>query len=284
MADNSKLYLKIDRSAAAKVAERANRRMPREAPIDVGDLGKSVHFLRGVGSRSAFALSSYYVLLAADIDGQNPCTIPHYPGKVLQSYLKFSSLNTFALACRKVFDHGKGLTGAGFGKHSDSTLRKHAKYWAELSQRPMEDAYSALHFLRTFFIKCAKTDTDLFKDGTTLGRRIGFVKQYADRVAAHLSLQDYEFDGLDLAHVVAALVLVGEIIRSFDMASESSSYFDQIDQAALDATQALFPNAPKIRLFENIKIEQQARACWKLGEEFGIQMLTEQLPYAIGKF
>ncbi|MGN7980219.1 hypothetical protein [Burkholderia sp. 22313] len=283
MTDDRKLIFTLDTSARTDVAQRARRRMPSGAPVDLGDVGRSVHFLRGVCSRSAFALTSFYLLRATDIRGRNPCSVPDYPGKVLQSNLSFSSLNNVALSCRKVFDHAaKGLTGANFGKQSDSTLKKHAEYWAKMSERPEDEAYDALHFLRSFFAKCSKTDADLFKDGTMLGSRIGFVKQYADRVAAHLSLQDYEFDILDLAHVVAALVLVGEIVRGFDMVDGASDYFDQIDQAACNAAVNLFPSAPPLRLFERVKIEQQARACWQSGEAIGIQMLIEQLPSTLG--
>ncbi|CAM2165166.1 HEPN AbiU2-like domain-containing protein [Burkholderia latens] len=285
MSDDPKLLIELDRTTETEVANRAKRRMRRAPPTDVDDVSKSIHFLRGVGSRASFVLTSFYFLLATEIDGKKPCTVPGYPGKVLQSYLQFESLNNLALACRKVFDHGaKGLTGAQFGKQRDETLKGHAEYWAKSSQCPIEETYSALHFLRTFFAKCSKTDAALFREGTTLGRRIGFIKQYADHAAAHLSLSDYEFDHLDLAHVVAVLVLVGEIIRSFDAPYQSADYYDQIDQASFDAAVALFPDTPRIRLFQNMKVESQARMCWQAGEALGIQMLTEQLPYATGWF
>lgn len=283
MVDDFKITLAIDRSAVTEVAKRVERLMPTGAPTSLKGVTASIHFLRGVGSRATFALSSFYLLLAANSDGKNPCAIPGYPGKVLQSQVHFSSLNTIALACRKVFDHGKGLTGAAFGRVCDSTLDEHAEYWARYSNRPKEDAYRALHFLRTFFAKCSKKPDALFKDGTTLGRRIGFVKQYADRSAAHLSLEYYEFDHLDLAHLVATMALIGSIICGFDNGSPTE-YFNQIDEAAFDAAVALFPDAPKIRLFEHIDVDMQARLCWQSGEEQGMHMLTEQLPYAISWF
>ena len=283
MADDLKIILNFDRSAEANVAKRAKRLMPAGAPTNLGDIATSVHFLRGVGSRATFALSSFYLSLAANEGGKNRCMIPGYPGKVLQSQVHFSSLNTIALACRKAFDHGSGLTGATFGRVSDSTLEKHAEYWALNSNRSKDEAYRALHFLRTFFAKCSKKPDALFKDGTTLGRRIGFVKQYADRSAAHLSLEYYEFDHLDLAHLVATLTLIGSIICSFDNGNPPE-YFNQIDEAAFDAAVALFPDAPKIRLFEHMKIDMQARLCWQWGEEHGMHMLTEQLPYSISWF
>ncbi len=283
MTDEIKIIFNLDRSAEAEVAKRAERQMPIGAPTGLGDVASSVQFLRGVGSRATFALSSFYFLLASDCNGNNQCTVPGYAGKVLQSQMHFSSLNTIALACRKAFDHGKGLTGAAFGRASETTLVEHAEHWARYSGRSKEDAYQALHFLRTFFATCSKKPDTLFKDGTTLGRRIGLVKQYADRSAAHLSLDNYEFDNLDIAHLVAALALIGSIICSFDN-NCPPEYFNRIDEAAFDAAVALFPNAPRIRLFEHMKVDMQARLCWQWGEENGMRMLTGQLPYAISWF
>lgn len=156
MVNKVKFVLKIDRSAKAAVAERAERLQSTGASAGFGNLGTSIHFLRGVGSRATFALASFYLLLGANVKGSNPCTVPGYPGRILQSQIYFASLNTIALACRKVFDHGKGLTGAKFGRESDETLRAHAEYWAKNSSRPVEDAYRALHLLRAFFANVPK--------------------------------------------------------------------------------------------------------------------------------
>lgn len=283
MTEDLKIVLSVDRSAETEVAKRAERLMPKGPPTNLGDLGTSIQFLRGVGSRATFALSSLYLLLAANIEGDNQCTVQGFPGKVFQSQVHFASLNTIALACRKAFDHGKGMTGATFGRISDSTLEKHAEYWGQWPNRSQEDAYRALHFLRTFFAKCSKKPDALFRDGTTLGRRIGFIKQYADRSAAHLTLEHYEFENLDVAHVVAALTLVGSIIHSFDK-GHPPEYFNRIDQAAHAAALALFPDTPDIRLFERMNVDMQARLCWQWGEAQGMHMLTEQLPYAISWF
>lgn len=275
----------LDRSAQRDLAERASRMIPSGPPLDWGSVGRSVQFLRGVGSRSTFALSSFYLFLGADINAANQCTVPAYPGKILQSYLHFSALNTIGLACRKVFDHGNDpLTGATFAKHSDVTLREHAEYWAEESKRPVDDAYRALEFLRTLFGTLAKPNTLLLKSDTTLGRRIGLIKQYADRSAAHLSLEPYEFHVYDVAHVVAAIALIGEIIRSFDMSYAQDTYFNEIDEAAHKAAIGLLPDTPPMRLFQEVKLEMQARLCWQWDHKLGMQMITEQLPYAISWF
>lgn len=117
------LILNFNDSTEIEVAKRAERLTRRTPPTSIGDIGTSVQFLRGVGSRATYALSSFYLLISADIEGKNHCTIAGHAGKVFQSQVRFSSLNTIALACRKAFDHGKGLTGATFGRVSDSTWR-----------------------------------------------------------------------------------------------------------------------------------------------------------------
>ncbi|MFM9883541.1 MAG: hypothetical protein ACKVQT_10985 [Burkholderiales bacterium] len=110
------------------------------------------------------------------------------------------------------------------------------------------------------------------------------MKQYANRSAAHLSLEYYEFSILDCAHVVAAMTMIGEIIRSFDDPLTQSNYFDAIDDAALKAAIQLFPATPNLRLFRDMAIETQSRLCWQWGPDRGRHMLLEQLPYAIGWF
>ncbi len=278
-----KIVLKIDRTAERELTERAKRMTRPGPPFDVSPLERGVQFLRGVSSRATMALPAFYLFHAAVINTNGACTIEGYAGVVFERYVKFSSLATVALACRKAFDHDANrLTGARFAKTSDTTLEEHAEYWAKHSTRPRQDAYAALYLLRSIFRDCAKTDTALFKTATPLGQRIGLLKQYADRSAAHLSIEDYAVAVLDCAHVVAALTLIGEIIRSFDDSSSLPSYFDSLDEAAFGAAKQLFPATPDFRLFQHIKVEPQARLCWELGAMQGRRMLLEQLPYAIG--
>ena len=190
------------------------------------------------------------------------------------------------MACRKAFDHAaKGaLTGGMFAKTSDATLRQHAEYWADSSGRSFEESYKALHLLHSFFKICARSNPDLLKQESTFGRRIALIKQYADRAASHLSLENYELTILDVAHLVASLTLVGEIIRSFDRSYSPASYYNDIDEAAYMAAKEIFPDIVDIRLFQSIKVEHQAKSCWKWGEEEGLHMLLEQIPYATSFF
>ena len=108
------------------------------------------------------------------------------------------------------------------------------------------------------------------------------MKQHADRAAAHLSLDDYALDIVDLAHFTGACALVGEIIRSFDQPGLGPGYFNDLDAASYQAAKRIFPQIAKFQLFANIKLEQQARIYWQYGEEHGIPMLLNQLQYALG--
>src|SRR5690606_8972273 len=116
----------------------------------------------------SFSLSSFYLLLATSIKDRQPCLVPGYAGVVLQSQIHFSSLATITLACRKSFDHGKGLTGAAFGRLPDSAISEHAKYWSSHG-RSFEDALRALRFLRSLFSACSQKPDALFKSKSTLG-------------------------------------------------------------------------------------------------------------------
>jgi hypothetical protein len=229
-------------------------------------------------------LPAFYLFHGANTYGNNGSVIAGYPGVVLRHAIRFSSVGTVSLACRKAFDHGaKGLTGSNFAKNSDETLHGVADYWSRNSGRSLRDAFTALNLLRCVFQDYARTDRDLFDRGDPLGRRIGLLKQHADRSAAHISLEHFEFSILDCAHVVSALTLIGEIIRTFDGPDARSAYFDTLDEASLSAARYLFPAMPNIRLFQDVKIEKQARLCLEGDIERGL-LLLNQLPQTNGWF
>lgn len=281
----AKLAITVDRNAERLLTDRAARLKPSGPPIQLNSVERAVHFLRGVRARASMALPAFYLFYGAKAEGEPACAIEGYPGVVLKHAIQFSSINTVSLSCRKAFDHAaSGLTGASFAKNSDETLKNVAEYWSKKSNRPIQEALAALCFLRSIFKDCAKPDTSLLDAAAPLARRIGLLKQHANRSAAHLSLENYEFSTLDCAHVIAALTVIGEIIRSFDDSHTQPTYFDTLDEAALSAARQLFPATPDIRLFANIKIEMHSRLSWESGIERGRQMLFEQLPYAIGWF
>lgn len=283
MAMKSRIAFVVDESAAKTVAERANRLLSDTAPSGLNDSAISVQFLRNLSSQCVLALSSFHLLIATRADSLNRCTVQGFPGRVLQNQIHYSALSTISLACRMAFDTGRGMSGAAFGRINNSVLKRHSEHWSKHSNYSEEEAFRALIFLRAFFSMFSKTPNALHKQGTTLGRRIGFIKQYADRSAAHISIDYYEYDALDVAHLVAALALVGSIICSFDDGA-SDTYFNDVDEAAHTAALALFPDLSTTRLFQGMDVAMQARFCWQQDEVDGIQMLAEQLPYAIGWF
>ena len=281
----AKLVITVDRRSEQVLADRAQRLKSSGPPIRLTPLEQAVQFLRGVQSRATMTLPAFYLFHGAKSESDPPCAIAGYPGLVFKHAIEFSSIGTVSLSCRKAFDHkATGLTGARFAKNSDQTLTDLAEYWAKTSNRPVDDAFAALYLLRSVFHDCAKSETHLLTANVPLGRRIALLKQYANRSAAHLSLENYEFSTLDCVHVVAALTMIGEIIRSFDNPDSEPMYFDTLDEACLNMARQLFPATPELRLFEQMNIEMQSRLCWQLNIEQGRQMLLEQLPYAIGWF
>lgn len=259
-----KIEIRVDDGESKALAARAQRSQRSGPPLRLDPTTSAVQFLRGVSSRATLALPAFYLFLGANLQDLDACSVPGYPGLVLKHAIRFSSINTITLCCRKAFDHAAiGLTGAAFAKSSDETLCKVAEYWANSSVRSAHEANSALALLRSAFCTLSRTSSTLLAGTTTLGKRIGLLKQHANRSAAHLTLENYEFSTLDCAHVVGALTLIGEIIRSFDDANAGSRYFDELDEAALAAARSLFPQLPDIRLFGHMEVTEQARGCWK---------------------
>jgi hypothetical protein len=263
---------------------RAERMQRKEEPFRLHGKLRSIHFLRGVMSRASMSLSAFYYFLGTAQATEDAKASSDFPFRVAKSYLEFSSLNSLSLNCRKVFDHAAkpDLTGGNFGRLPDAVLEEHAHYWSEHGSNTFDDAHRALFFLREFFREYARTDNDLLKAPGRLHKRVGLLKQHADRAAAHLSLQEYELELLDIVHFVAALVIVGEVIRSFDAPSMGSDYFNNIDAASREAASRAFPSMPDFRLFGHMKVDQQARAHWRMFQFESIPRFFDQLEFALG--
>lgn len=229
-------------------------------------------------------LPAFYYFLGSASAHEAAKTTDDYPFKIAQTYSEFSDLNTLTLACRKIFDHATktDLTGANFGKLPDGVLQEHATYWSKISGESIDDCLHALTFLRRFFSEYSKTDNELLKTDGWLHKRIGLLKQHADRAAAHLSLSDYSLDILDLAHFTAAVAVVGEIVRSFDNRTLGSGYFNQVERASYEAAKRLFPQIPKFQLFGHMQVHHQARFYWKHQELESVQSYFDQLQWALG--
>lgn len=263
---------------------RSKRLIRTGPPVKLTGTVRSIQFLRGVFSRASLCLPAFYYFLGSASAREETKNSADYSFKVAQTYSEFSDLNTLSLNCRKIFDHAAKpeLTGSNFAKVSDTTLAEHAEYWSKNSSRNADEALSALRFLRRFFSECSKTDTDLLQADSQLQKRIGLLKQHADRAAAHLSLEDYALNIVDLAHFTGACALIGEIIRSFDQPNLGPSYFNEVDAASYQAAKRMFPQIARFQLFANMKLERQARIYWQSGEDYGIPMLLNQLHYALG--
>ena len=229
-------------------------------------------------------LPAFYYFLGSASAHEAAKSSPEYAFKVAQTYSEFSDLNTLTLACRKMFDHAAkpDLTGANFAKLPDQVLMEHAEYWANCSKKPVDECLSALLFLRKFFAEYSKTDSVLLQKDGWLHKRIGLLKQHADRTAAHLSLQDYALDIVDLAHFTAAAVVVGEVVRSFDNPFTGDRYFNQVDEGAYEAAKKVFPQIHPFRLFGSMQVHQQARFYWKHQDHESIQSYFDQLQWALG--
>lgn len=229
-------------------------------------------------------LPAFYYFLGSASAQKAAQSTEDYPFTVAQTYSQFSDLSTLTLACRKLFDHaGKlPLTGANFGRTSDQVLVKHAEHWAARCSTDVDATLLALTFLRRFFAEYSKTDSLLLKSDGYLHKRIGLLKQHADRAAAHLSLEDYALDIEDLAHFTASVVIAAEVIRSFDIPWLSSNYFNDLDNAAYEAATRAFPQIVKFRLFGNMHIHRQARFYWMNQELESIKDYFDRLQFAHG--
>lgn len=268
------------------LASRSKRMLRTGQPFKLVGVSRSVQFLRGVFSRSSMCVPAFYYFLGSASAYEAAKTTDDYAFKVAQTYSEFSDLNTITLTCRKIFDHAtkSDLTGANFAKLTDNVLQEHAEYWSKSSGESTDDCLQALNFLRRFFSEYSKTDTDLLKADGWLHKRIGLLKQHADRAAAHLSLEDYSLDIPDLAHFTAALAVVGEVVRSFDNRALGSDYFNQVEQASYEVAKRLFPQIPKFQLFGNMRVQQQARFYWRHQSFESIQSYFDQLQFALGDY
>jgi hypothetical protein len=137
---------------------------------------------------------------------------------------------------------------------SDTTLVSVAEYWAENADRSVADAVKALRLLRNLFERCARPEKTLLDAPSLLERRVGLLKYHANRGAAHISLEPFLFDVIDLVHVVAAVAVLGAMIVDFDDPNRGRQYFNSVDEAGWQSAKSVFPGLPLKRLFHNFDI------------------------------
>ena len=266
------------------LADRATKMLRNGEPVRLVGAARSIQFLRGVFSRASMCIPAFYYFLGSASASETARTTSDNPFKIAQAYSEFCDLNTLTLACRKIFDHAAkpDLTGANFGKTSDQVLLDHAKHWAKHSEREVDECESALVFLRSFFAEYSRSDSVLLKKDGFLHKRIGLMKQHADRAAAHLSLEDYSLDLTDLAHFTASVAMVAEIVRSFDNPWAGDNYFNRVDEEACAAAKRIFPQITDFRLFRDMQVHQQARFYWKHQEHESVQSYFDRLQWVLG--
>lgn len=265
------------RSLAARIRE-LNR---RDSHVVMDANVQAIQSLRGTAARASFILPAFYQVVGATSQRGTP-HLEHW--QVVEGVaLEQAGLHTIALTCRAVFDESvKRLGGKRIASLQPRELRFVATYWAEQSGSSLEDARSALALLKRLFERCARPARTLLDQPSLLEKRIGLIKHYANREAAHLSLEEYLFDTLDLLHVVASIVLVGAIVVEFDDRERSPTYFDEVDEGAWQAAKAVFPSLAVERLFKRWDIRKQSRLLWRAGGIDGAEYLLDQLPAALG--
>jgi hypothetical protein len=244
------------------------------------DTAAAIHSLRGIAARASHVLPQLYLALGAYSLPEDPAR-EHWRS-VQAVALEQSALQTIAITCRAVFEESKKqpLSGRRIARLNDQTLASVARYWSAHWNKPEEEATQALRFLRNLFDRCARREDHLLKQSSLLERRIGLLKYYADRHAAHITPGHYLFGSFDLVHVAAAIVLIGAIITDFDNPWQGHRYFDSVDEGAWQAAKAVFPHLPIPRVFWGRNIHKDAALAWKQPD--GMDYILDRLPTAIG--
>ncbi len=266
--------------ASANLTTRIKRFKEMNRYSALEDMVLCVQFLRGAAGRASFILPALYMQLGSRLDLSPGAQHSEIVNRVSVEYL---SLVNISLICRSVFDDSrKGMSGKRIANISDATLAEVAKFWSEKAKRDVAESTKALTLIRELFKRSARPEKELIDSPSLLERRIGLLKFYANRQAAHISLETYLFDVLDLIHVVAAIAVVGAMIVSFDDPALGDRYFDQVDEAGWRAAKEMFPHLAMKRIFDGFHVHQQAANYWRIEELDGLNMLLNQLPSAIG--
>lgn len=238
---------------------------------------QAILFLRAMNARSWLTLTHLYLEIGARRERAAPSS---FHKDILASALEFSASATTSLCCRKVFDHDpKRLTGAMFVKLSRPELELVAAYWAKNSSRPASTAQHTLDILKELFTFSCRSKSQLRGASSLLARRIGLLKRHADARVAHLSIDYYEFDEWDTAHVVAALAIMGAMVAEFDSATKDH---DDFDCAAYEVAKELFPALACGRLFERESIAKLLNFYHGMSPREAADHISEHLPFSLG--
>jgi hypothetical protein len=240
----------------------------------------TIQSLHTTAARASYVLPALYLAEGARSLPTNPA--PPHSHAVRAALIKQTMLHNNAITCRADFNDTTtdDLSGRRIGRMSDETRAAVAAYWSRNSKRSEDEATQALVFLQDLFAQCARSKDELLDQPSRLERRIGLLKYYANRSAAHVTLDYYIFHTFDVVHVVAAIVLIGAIIVDFDEPQHGARYFDSVDLGGWHAAKEIFPHLPMERIFKGWKIHQRAASMWSLPG--GVTYILDELPAAIG--
>ena len=142
----------------------------------------------------------------------------------------------------------------------------------------------ALTLIQRVLVRCAVSIGAAKQSSCLLTRRIAFMKAYADRQAAHVSLANYEYTSLDVAHVVAVTAVLGAMIHEFDGRTDrGTTWLDAMDKAAYDAGTEMFPALKRLpRLFDQCDLDNMFKVICEGKLTDGPEYLSTWLPSALG--
>jgi hypothetical protein len=236
----------------ADQVEASYQRTASTPPMRLKPVERAVLYLRAVAGRAEFALSSFYLLVAArEATVRKP---ERYTEMVLAHNIEFVAQGTVAMTARKIFDTSPKtdrLSAHALTSADEPCISKVCEYWQEKGDANKTDLENALTFMRRLLVLAQDVKTDLPTQRTLLSKRVRLLKRYADRESAHIGLNNAEFAILDMAQVVAVLTLMAALIRHYDRPSTPRDHFMQLDSAARDAAVSVFPTIVIPSLFEH---------------------------------
>lgn len=212
---------------------------------------RAILYLRAASARADLCHANFYLYVGATISSEAEIRswIPSH--RVRQYAIRYSAINTIALGIRSIYDDAKNsdLNAKRVVSLSDFDLEKVVSYYGGKGDT---QPGLRLALIQRVLARGAVSINAAASSSCVLARRIALMKAYADRQAAHVSLDNYEYDVFDVAHVVAATAIVGAIIHELDDPSENGvEWLDAMDRAAYEAAAELFPALkPQPRMFD----------------------------------
>jgi hypothetical protein len=255
-------------------------------PVAVGDkFTRAVLFLRSLSGRSALCHSAFYFYLFGKIASERPGERP-IDEMVTHDTIRNCALFTLATSIRAIYDtdtkyelHAKIIANLG----ADDCERV-AEYWGRGDAARISQARQAISFLSLAFKHFTKPINESARTTCPLTQRIALVKAFANRAVAHISLDDYAYSALDLAHIVAATAMLGAVARDFDEIGEiGADYLIGVDQTASVAARKMFPGLDDVpTLFQANFVRATLQPLYEGRLVDGVRYLSDDLLAALG--